>query len=218
MPCQILRKGTPLPKREEFCRRYFRLLRSHAASDPTIRLILATQARRDQCASLFWNCVNDAPQQQARLSARRRAEWTTRFETAISGIDAALIIERESSLPYFAEFAEFMGRLRNDLLVKQQRLSAAFPPPQARGRNGRDWSAVFYAQRMLEGHLNGEQISVSTLATLLDAALECADRKQTVTPDAVRLGLERLVQRLPIIPIALSKFYPRGEKFPTQLP
>lgn len=208
------KKRTFLP-REQFCTRFLHNLQSFHTADPVIALILKTPIRRDQCAALFWDCVSDAPARLAGISARRRRDWSARLETAIQGVDAIALIYRESGNPRKADFANFLQRaIKPDLLETQRKLPITFPPPQARGRNGRDWSAVLYAQRMLEGHLGGEQISDATLATLLDVAEEVAGTGKTVTKNAVRNGLARLKENLPQVESTLTKFYPRGEKFP----
>jgi hypothetical protein len=197
--------------------RYLRKLQSFRASDPMIKLILRKKnlegeyEARDQCAALFWNCVNDVPARLAGISARRRNFWAAQYATAIRGADALALIARENDNPAFAEL--MLGE-KQAVLVLQQRLPAAIPAPQARGRAGRDWSAVLYAKRMLEGHLDGEQLPDSTVATLLDVAEEIAGTGKTVTKNAVRLGLARLKEHLPAVEDTLSKFYPRGEKFP----
>jgi hypothetical protein len=206
-----MKKNPPALPREQFCVRFLNKLQSFASGDPTIKLILKTQTRRDQCAALFWNCVNDVPARIAGISARRRDFWAAQYETAIRGADAFVLIARENGNP---DFAEVMARAKQVVLGLQRNLPAAFPPGQVRGRAGRDWSAVLYAQRMLEGHLAGEQISDATLATLLDAAEEVAGTGKTVTKNAVRLGLARLKENLPQVETTLTKFYPRGEKFP----
>ncbi len=200
-----------LPPREQFCTRFLNKLQSFASRDPTIKLILKTQTRRDQCAALFWNCVNDTPARLTRIDAGIRDFWAAQYERAIPGADALALIARENGN---AAFAELMLRAKLIVLGMQARLPVAFPPAQARGRRGRDWSAVLYAQRLLEGHLNGEQISDTTLATLLDVAEEVACTGRIVTKNGVRLGLAHLRKTLPQVESILTKFYPRGEKFP----
>jgi hypothetical protein len=206
-----MKKKSTAPPREQFCTRFLNKLQSFS-SDSTIKLILKTQVRRDQCAALFWNCVNEVPARLHRISGRRRDFWAAQYETAIRGADAFVLIANENN---DSAFAQFMLRAKQYVLGLQGSLPAAFPPAQARGRSGRDWSIVLYAQRMLEGHLGGERISDSTLATLLDIAEQVAGSGKTVTKNAVRLGLARLRQNVPAAENTLTKFYPRGEKFPT---
>ena len=195
--------------REQFCTRFLRKLQSFRSSNPTVALILKEPHRREQCANLLWNCETAGPR-LAGISARRRDFWAAQYEKAIPGAEALALIARENDNP---EFAELMLRAKQVVLVLQSRLPAAFPPAQERGRGGRDWGAVLYAQRMLEGHLGGEQVSDATLATLLDVAAEVLGRKP-VTKNAVRMGLARLKDRLPVAEDRLTKFYPRGEKLP----
>jgi hypothetical protein len=204
-----MKKKSPALPREQFNTRFLNKLQSFASTDPTIKLILKTQVRREQCAALLWNCETAAPR-LAEISDRRHAFWAAEYETAIRGADAFVLIARESGS---SEFAEVMLRAKQLVLGLQRGLPTAFPPAQARGRAGRDWGAVLYAQRMLEGYLGGEQISDATLATLLDVAAEVLGRKPA-SKNAVRLGLAHLRERLPQTESTLSKFYPRGEKLP----
>jgi hypothetical protein len=202
------KKITTLP-REQFCTRFLRKLQSFRTSDPTVALILKEPYRRELCANLLWNCETAGPR-LAGISSRRRDFWTAQYEKAIAGAEALALIARENDNP---DFAELMLRARQVVLVLQRRLLAAFPPAQERGRGGRDWGAVLYARRMLEGYLGGEPISDATLATLLDVAAEVLGRK-AVTKNAVRLGLARLKERLPVAEDTLTQFCARGEKFP----
>ena len=203
------KKITTMP-REQFCTRFLRKLQSFRRGDPIVALILKEPSRREQCANLLWNCETAGPRLDA-ISSRRRDFWADQYEKAITGAEALALIARENDNP---EFAQLMLRAREAVLVLQSRLPAAFPPAQERGRGGRDWGAVLYAQRMLEGHLGGEVVSDATLATLLDVAAEVLGKK-AVTKNAVRLGLAHFRKRLPIAEDRLTKFYPRGEKFPS---
>jgi hypothetical protein len=205
-----MKKKSTLPPREQFCARFLRKLQSYSTTDPVIALILKTKIRRDQCAALFWNCVNDVPARLAGISHRRHDFWAGQYETAIRGADAFALIAQENGN---SEFAALMLRAKEAVLGLQRNLPVAFPPAQVRGRNGRDWGVVQYAQRILEGYLDGERISDATLASLLDAAEEVAGSGKTVTKNAVRMGLARLRENLPAAENVLTKFYPRGDKF-----
>lgn len=203
------RTKVALPPREQFCTRFLNKLQSYQTADPTIRLILKTQIRREQCANLIWNCETAGPR-LAEISERDRAFLAERYETGIRGADALARIALDNGN---RAFAALMVRAKELVRGLQSSLPVAFPASQVRGRAGRDWSVVLYARRMLEGYLSGERISDATLATLLDVAAEVLGTKP-VTKNAVRLGLTRLKENLPQAESTLTKFYPRGEKFP----
>ena len=149
------KKITTMP-REQFCTRFLRKLQSFRRGDPIVALILKAPSRRELCANLLWNCEMAGPRLDA-ISSRRRDFWADQYEKAITGAEALALIARENDNP---EFAQLMLRAREAVLVLQSRLPAAFPPAQERGRSGRDWGAVLYAQRMLEGHLGGEDVQM----------------------------------------------------------